>query len=198
MIASLKGILSYKSTNHIIVDVQGIGYRVTVPLSTFYELPETGQSVHLNIYTHVKEDLINLFGFIAPKEKEIFQLMISVSGIGPRLAINILSGISAEELTKAISMANSGKLINIPGVGKKTAERMIIELKDKVIKTISDEESILELPGGPAKEDALSALINLGYKSAVAKKAVDKAFNKFKEETTLEILLTEALKTLSG
>jgi Holliday junction DNA helicase RuvA len=197
MIASIKGILSYKSISHIIVDVQGIGYRIMVPLSTFYELPEIGQFVQLNIHTHVREDMINLFGFINQKEKEIFQLMVSISGIGPRLAINILSGISADDLTRAISAGNAGKLVMVPGVGKKTAERMIVELKDRVVK-ISAVETELGAPAEPIKEDALSALINLGYKSTVAQKAVDEAFEKCEEETTLEILLTESLKILSG
>ncbi len=197
MIASIKGILSYKSISHIIVDVQGIGYRIMVPLSTFYELPDIGQSVELNIHTHVREDLINLFGFITPKEKEIFQLMVSISGIGPRLAINILSGISAEELTRALSAGNAGKLVSVPGVGRKTAERMIVELKDRVVK-ISAVETLSEVEDEPIKEDALSALINLGYKSATAQKAVDEAFEKFEDERTLELLLTESLKILSG
>lgn len=197
MIASIKGILSYKSISHIIVDVQGIGYRIMVPLSTFYELPDIGQSVELNIHTHVREDLINLFGFITPKEKEIFQLMVSISGIGPRLAINILSGISADELTRALSAGNAGKLVSVPGVGRKTAERMIVELKDRVVK-ISAVETLSEVEDEPIKEDALSALINLGYKSATAQKAVDEAFEKFEDERTLELLLTESLKILSG
>ncbi len=197
MIASIKGILSYKSISHIIVDVQGIGYRITVPLSTFYELPEIGQFVQLNIHTHVREDLINLFGFINQKEKEIFQLMVSISGIGPRLAINILSGISADDLTRALSAGNAGKLVSVPGVGKKTAERMIVELKDRVVK-LSAVETVSEAPDEPIKEDALSALINLGYKSTMAQKAVDEAFEKCGEEATLELLLTESLKILSG
>ena len=197
MIASIKGILSHKSIGHIIVDVQGIGYRIMVPLTTFYELPEIGQSVQLNIHTHVREDLINLFGFINQKEKELFQLMVSISGIGPRLAINILSGISADDLTRALSAGNAGKLVAIPGVGKKTAERMIVELKDRVIK-ISAVETVLETIDEPIKEDALSALINLGYKSTMAQRAVDEAFEKCDEKTTLELLLTESLKILSG
>ena len=197
MIASIKGILSYKSISHIIVDVQGIGYRIMVPLTTFYELPEIGQSVRLNIHTHVREDLINLFGFINPKEKEIFQLMVSISGIGPRLAINILSGISADDLTRALSAGNAGKLVSVPGVGKKTAERMIVEHKDRVVK-LSAVETVSEALDEPIKEDALSALINLGYKSTMAQMAVDEAFEKCEEEATLELLLTESLKILSG
>jgi len=197
MIASIKGILSYKSTSHIIVDVQGIGYRIMVPLTTFYELPEIGQFLELTIHTHVREDLINLFGFIDQKEKELFQLMVSISGIGPRLAINILSGISADDLTRALSAGNTGKLVAIPGVGKKTAERMIVELKDRVVK-LSAVETALETTDEPIKEDALSALINLGYKSAMAQKAIDEAFETCDEETTLELLLTESLKILSG
>ncbi len=197
MIASLKGILSYKSTNYVIVDVHGIGYGVSVPLSTFYHLPDTGEMVRLVIHTHVKEDSISLFGFSDPRERDIFHLIISVSGIGPRLAINILSGISAEELVKAISTENISMLMSIPGIGKKMAERLIFELKDK-IRGVASEEMPGEDVHVPVKEDALSALINLGYNSGIAKKAVDKVLHECGEKLTLESLLTESLKILSS
>ena len=168
MIARISGTLIFKSADHVIVDANGIGYRIFVPLTTFYELPEVSQSVTLYIHTHVKQDAISLFGFYSNGEKDIFQLMISVTGIGPRLAINILSGISAEALVKAVSQGNLNRLVGIPGVGKKMAGRMILELKDKVIKFISEE--VMHRAGDglkeneQVKEDALSALINLGYK----------------------------------
>ena len=197
MIASLKGVLSHKSIEHIIVDVHGIGCSVAVPLSTFYKLPDTGSQVCLVIHTHIAQDAVRLFGFLDHREKDIFQLLISVSGIGPRLAINILSGISPEDLSVAISDGDLGRLVGIPGVGKKTAERMIFELKDKITKLVSSETSA-GAPDRLVREEALSALINLGYKNNIAKNAVDKVAKDAGRKLTLEILLTESLKILSG
>ena len=202
MIARISGTLIFKSADHVIVDANGIGYRIFVPLTTFYELPEVSQSVTLYIHTNVKQDAISLFGFYSNEEKDIFQLMISVTGIGPRLAINILSGISAEALVKAVSQGNLNRLVGIPGVGKKMAERMILELKDKVIRFISEEVA----PGAgdglkeneQVKEDALSALINLGYKSNAARGVIDKVVNEFSDPVTLDALLKESLKILAG
>jgi len=202
MIARIKGILIYKSVSHVIVDAHGIGYRIFVPLTTFYELPETGQSVSLNIYTHVKEDALHLFGFHTPEDQSIFQMLISVSGIGPKLALNILSGIPAREFMRAVTQGNLSRLVAIPGVGKKTAERMVLELKDKFLKM--DIGGIMaESPTGrerdeDIKEDALSALVNLGYKSATATKVVDKIVAESSGELSLDILLKEALKNLSA
>jgi len=201
MIVRIKGTLIYKSVDYVIVDVNGVGYRVFVPLSTFYELPDTGQPVILNTYTHFKKDSIGLFGFYATEEMEIFKLMILVAGIGPRLATNILSGISAEELAIAVSTGNLSRLVSVPGVGKKMAERMILELKEKIVKLelgkvvtpVSDdkvsEESI--------RDDALSALINLGYKRSAARDALDKVIGESGGELTLEVFLKKALKNLS-
>lgn len=202
MIARISGTLIYKSVNHIIVDSHGIGYRVFVPLTTFYELPEISQLVTLNIHTQVKQDAISLFGFYTDEEKDIFQLMISVTGIGPRLAMNILSGISAEKLIRAVSNGNLDCLTGIPGVGKKMAGRMILELKDKVMKLGSEDM----IPGFTdemkeserLREDALSALINLGYKSNKAGSVLDKIMNEFSESVTLDVLLKESLKILAG
>jgi len=202
MIARISGTLIFKSADHVIVDANGIGYRIFVPLTTFYELPEVSQSVTLYIHTHVKQDAISLFGFYSNGEKDIFQLMISVTGIGPRLAINILSGISAEALVKAVSQGNLNRLVGIPGVGKKMAGRMILELKDKVIKFISEE--VMHRAGDglkeneQVKEDALSALINLGYKSNAARGVLDKVVNEFSDPVTLDVLLKESLKILAG
>ncbi|MBW2599548.1 MAG: Holliday junction branch migration protein RuvA [Deltaproteobacteria bacterium] len=197
MIASLKGVLSHKSIDHIIVDVHGIGCSVTVPLGTFYKLPDTGSQVHLVIHTHIAQDAVRLFGFLDYREKDIFKLLISVSGIGPRLAINILSGISPEDLSGAISDGDLGRLVGIPGVGKKTAERMIFELKDKITKLVSSETSA-GTPDRLVRKEALSALINLGYKNNIAKDAIDKVVKEAGRKLTLEILLTESLKILSG
>lgn len=197
MIASLKGILAHKSTNHIIVDVHGVGYGVVVPLGTFYQLPDTGGQVHLVIDTHVAQDAVQLFGFMDHREKDLFRLLISISGIGPRLAINILSGISPEDLSGAISGGDLGRLVGIPGVGKKTAERMIFELKDKITKVISGRLPTA-IPDTAVKEDALSALINLGYKNSIAKGAVDRVCAQKGGGVPLKVLLPEALKILSG
>lgn len=201
MIARINGILLYKSTDYAIADVNGVGYRVFVPLSTFYELPDIGQPVTLNIYTHFKADSIGLFGFNTREEMDIFKLLILVTGIGPKLAVNILSGISVAELSKAVSDGDLTRLLSIPGVGKKMAERMILELKDKVLRftpgravsTVGDERLSEEV----IEEDALSALLNLGYKRSAAKNVLDKLIHESSEELGFEVLLKEALKNLS-
>jgi holliday junction DNA helicase RuvA len=202
MIALINGKIVYKGISHVIVDVQGVGYRIFIPLTTFYELPETGQTITLHVHTNVKQDAINLFGFYTVQERDLFQLMISVSGIGPKMSMNILSGISAQELLRAISGGNVGKLVNIPGVGKKMAERLILELKEKVIKKMMLEETPAVDDQHKANkiimEDALSALVNLGYKSNVAKDALDKALRSSDEEIGMDTLLKKTLKILAG
>lgn len=200
MIARISGLLVYKSIGHLIVDIHGVGYRVFVPLTTFYELPDANQMVTLHVHTHVKDDAINLFGFHSYGEKEVFQLMISVSGIGPRLAMNILSGISALELIRAVSQKDVNRLIRIPGVGKKMAERIILELNDKILKLDSCESAdkgLSAVSTDEINEDVLSALINLGYKSQVAKSAMDKIVNETPGPMTLEVLLKRTLKILA-
>jgi holliday junction DNA helicase RuvA len=202
MIALINGKIAYKGISHIVVDVQGVGYRIFIPLTTFYELPEAGQPVTLHIHTQVKPDGINLFGFYSLQERDIFQLMISVSGIGPKIAMNILSGIAAQELLQAISGGDLGKLVSVPGVGKKMAERLVLELKEKVMKKmIVDQIPITDdrhKANQLIKEDVLSALINLGYKNNVAKDALDKVIQLAKEELTLDQLLKKTLKNLAG
>ena len=201
MIARINGILLSKSIDYTIVDVNGVGYRVFVPLSTFYELPDTGQPVVLNIYTHFKADSIGLFGFNTIGEMDIFKLLILVTGIGPRLAMNILSGISVEELAKAVSSGNLSRLMNIPGVGRKMAERMILELKDKVLKL--KPEGVVSTAGDKriseevTEEDVLSALINLGYKRNAARDALNKVIDESGGELALEVLLRRTLTNLS-
>ncbi len=199
MIAFLEGRLLSKSPEYIIVSAQGIGYQVAVPLSSFYELPAIEQVVRLHVYTHVRQDAIQLFGFLTAEEKKIFLLLLGVSGIGPKVALNILSGISSLELSQALLAENSARIQRIPGVGKKTAERIVLELKDKIKKLTpgplpsvvrkSEEES--------PWEDALSALINLGYPKAVAEKALDQIKNQTEDAISLEDLLRMALKSLS-
>jgi Holliday junction DNA helicase RuvA len=202
MIARISGILIYKSVSHVIVDACGVGYRIFVPLTTFYELPETGQLATLNIYTHVKEDAIHLFGFHTFEDQGIFQMLISIAGIGPKLAMNILSGIPAREFVKAVTQGNMSRLVAIPGVGKKMAERMIVELKDKMLKIDLKEMKSDKDPGivgdNAMKDDALSALVNLGYKNATAKAVIEKVVSESLEGLGLDVLLKNALKTLSN
>ena len=202
MIALISGKIAYKGISHVIVDVQGVGYRVFIPLTTFYELPEAGEPITLHVHTNVKQDAINLFGFYTIQERDLFQLMISVSGIGPKMSMNILSGISAQELLNAISGGNVGKLIRIPGVGKKMAERLILELKEKVVKKMMMEESpqdgVQNRLDDIIAEDVLSALVNLGYKNNIAKDALDRAIRSSDGEMVMDQLLKKTLKILAG
>jgi holliday junction DNA helicase RuvA len=202
MIALIHGKIAHKGISNIVVDTQGVGYRIFIPLTTFYELPEEGEPVTLHIHTNVKQDAINLFGFYSVQERDLFQLMISVSGIGPKIAMNILSGITANELLRAISGGDLGKLVSIPGVGRKMAERLILELKEKVIKKMMMEQmpaiDDLRKAGELIKEDVLSALVNLGYRNNAAKDALDKVMQLSKETLTLDQLLKKTLKVLAG
>lgn len=201
MIARISGILVQKAVTHCVVDVHGTGYNLIVPLSTFYELPEENQPVVLHVHTHVRDDAINLYGFRTCEEREIFKMMISVSGIGPKLAVNILSGIAAGELIRAVAEENLKRLTGIPGVGRKTAERMILELKDKAARFDGYEVAGGKLAAKPdeqVKEDALSALVNLGYKGSAVKDAVDRVMREMTEPLSLDRLLKQALRILAG
>jgi holliday junction DNA helicase RuvA len=199
MIAFLEGRLLSKSPESIIVSAQGIGYQVAVPLSSFYDLPAVEQGVRLHIYTHVRQDAILLFGFLTPQEKEFFLLLLGVSGIGPKVALNILSGISSLELGQALLAEDSGRIQRIPGIGKKTAERIVLELKDKIKKL--NLTPFPSLDRGVREEthfeDAVSALINLGYPRVIAEKALSQIKNETGEQISLEELLRKALKSLS-
>jgi Holliday junction DNA helicase RuvA len=202
MIAMLSGKIAYKGISHVVVDTHGVGYRVFIPLTTFYELPEAGEAVTLHIHTSVKEDAIHLFGFYTQQERELFQLMISVSGIGPKLAMGILSGISARELLEAISGGHLTKLVTVPGVGRKMAERLILELKEKVIKKMSADKipltDVRQKLNETMREDVLSALINLGYKPNAARDALEKAASAAEGDPAMDQLLKKALKILAG
>ena len=202
MIALLSGKIAYKGISHIVVDTQGVGYRVFIPLTTFYELPDAGQPITLHIHTSVKEDAINLFGFYTLQERELFQLMISVSGVGPKVAMNVLSRISAAELLEAISGGNLTKLIAIPGIGRKTAERLILELREKAVKKMAEDQiSVMDVQkkqSGMIREDVMSALVNLGYKSNAARDALDKVAREAEGELPMDQLLKKALKILAG
>lgn len=197
MIALLTGTIAHKAPDFIILDVQGVGYRVHIPFSTYYELPEAGGAATLQVYTHVKEDGINLYGFRTMAEKELFQLLISVSGVGPKLASNILSNIGAAELSDALVRGDLGRLSAIPGIGRKTAERLVLELREKLKKLAP---SALAQETAPAKaaadirDDVLSALVNLGYKEAMVQKALDGLA--MDGGDTVEELLKQALKKL--
>jgi holliday junction DNA helicase RuvA len=205
MIAHLSGTLLVKQTNTVIVDVGGIGYEVTIPLSTFYDLEDTGKSVQLRIYTHVREDALQLYGFRTARERELFQRLISVSGIGPKLGITMLSGMSADEIIASIRTNNLARLTSIPGVGKKTAERLVIELRDKIAAlsspALEEEFATAAGAGVPASEDAmrddaLSALVNLGYQKAPAEKAITAAIQEG-GDLSVEVLLRRSLRLLA-
>jgi len=201
MIASLTGILRFKSPGHITVEVNGVGYRVFIPLSTFYELADEGSPIALNVYTAVREDAIHLYGFRTPEEKQLFELLLSVNGIGPKLAIGLLSGISSADFIRAVFTEDRQTLTKIPGVGKKMAERMILELRDRVIKLAPQEareEAKAERPLEAVREDALSALVNLGYKKSVAKMVLDRVLDEAGDGLALEEVLKRALKTESS
>jgi len=201
MIARLDGILLQKSVAQCVVDIHGIGYRIVVPLSTFYELPDAGCRVVLQIHTHVREDAVSLYDFHTDEEREVFKLMISVGGIGPKLAVNILSGISAGEWIRAIVSEDLKRLTGIPGVGRKTAERMILELKDKaghLSREVAPAGDAVIRTSEEAKEDALSALVNLGYKGSSVRDAVELAMKDASEPLSLDDLLKKALRFLAG
>jgi Holliday junction DNA helicase RuvA len=197
MFANLKGKLIHKSTEYLIIDVAGVGYLVQSPLSTYYELGEEGSIVSLRIHTVVREDSITLYGFLTEDEKKIFTHIIQVSGIGPKTGIGLLSGLSAGEFVDAVVRGDSARISGVPGIGKKTAERIILELKDKVKKlTISSDYG----PSGektPLQEDVISALANLGYQKNRAEKAVSIVMREQAPEI-FDDLLRKALKKLSG
>lgn len=202
MIAFLSGTILEKNANSLVLDVSGVGYEVTIPLSTFYDLGEAGSEVALRVYTHVREDQISLFGFRTGLEKELFMQLISVSGIGPKSAVTALSGMSADEIIGAIRQNNLVRLSSIPGVGKKTAERIVIELRDKVAKLSgaavdsADSSGSVSVAGDSVFDDAVSALVNLGYQKAAAEKALKQALQDG-TDGTVQKLLRRALQLLA-
>ncbi len=200
MIAYLSGKLLEKHANTAIVDVAGVGYEVSIPLSTFYELGEVGSDVSLRIYTYVREDAIQLFGFKTLRERELYLKLISVQGIGAKSGITMLSGMSADEIITAIRSNDLARLTSIPGVGRKTAERLVIELRDKVGDVSEgsalDAASRKAMPSDDVFRDALSALINLGYQRNAAEKALQKAAQEG-TEISVQKLLRRALQVLA-
>ena len=193
MIAKISGTLEHKVPGEVIVDVAGVGYQILIPLNVFYRLPEVGGTISLHIHTHLREDALQLFGFMEQEEKHIFLLLNGVAGIGPKLAINILSGIPVEELARALKEGDHLKLLSIPGVGKKLAERMIVELRDKMLRVPSAETGRAD--GSQLTRDAVSALVNLGYRQGEAERSVREVARQ--GEATLAEVLKEALRRLS-
>ncbi len=196
MIAQVRGRLLRKEPQEAIVDVGGVGYRVAIPLSTFYRIGEPGDEVTLLTHTHVREDALALFGFLTADEQALFERLIAVSGVGPKLALSILSGIEAPDLVAALRASDVPRLTRIPGVGKKTAERLVLELKDKVQGLAATEEAAGPSPVSRAKEDLVSALVHLGYSRPEAEKGVDRALKE--GEGRFEDILRRTLRILSG
>ncbi len=179
MIGHLRGILLEKHPNEVIVEAQGVGYQVVIPVSTYTSLPEAGGEIRLRIHTHVREDAIALFGFLTVEEKALFEKLIGVSGIGPKLGITVLSGLAVADLVQAIRSGDVVQLTKVPGVGKKTAERMVVELRDKLDAIGAARPASAPVPAAPARsaveDDVLSALINLGCPKPAAETAIQKA-----------------------
>jgi len=201
LIAQLTGTLTQKQPSAVIIDVRGVGYEVIIPVSTFYELGEVGSDVSLKIYTHVREDAIQLFGFRSLGEKDLFTKLTSVSGVGPKLAITMLSGMPASELIRAIGAGDLARLTTIPGVGRKTAERVVVELRDKLAAAVAEAATGDVDAGTPGpnlsavRDDTISALIALGYPKPLAERAVAAAL-KEEGDATIEAVLKRSLKHL--
>ena len=200
MIASLTGRLAFKAPTHLVLDVQGVGYEVFIPLSSYYGLPNLSETTSLSVHTHVREDAIQLFGFLTSQEKEAFVLLTSVSGVGPKLALSVLSALPVSDLVSAIQSENVEKLTTVPGIGNKSASRLVLELKDKVGKLHPD---LLPASDSPRQgqdvtfDDALSALVNLGYRPQDAKDAL-KQVKKFNPASiVLKDMIRESLKELA-
>jgi Holliday junction DNA helicase RuvA len=204
MIAHLNGRLLSKEATSVIVDVAGVGYEVSIPFSTFYEVGDVGANVELRIYTHVKEDALQLYGFKTLLERQLFINLLSVSGVGPKIAIALLSGMTADELVNSIKNNNLARLTAVPGVGRKTAERLVVDLREKMT-TLSSQvaeepSSTPATAGSPSDDDvraqALSGLVNLGYQRSAAEKAIDSVFNE-DGDVTVESVLRRGLRKLA-
>ncbi len=200
MIASLTGRLASKHPGGVVIDVQGVGYDVLIPLSTYYRLPDPEQPVSLTIHTHVREDAIQLFGFLTAREKDAFLLLLTVSGIGPKLALSVISTLSIDDLSNAILNDDYTVLASVPGIGKKSAGRMALELKDKIEKISLGADIMttkLREPSNRLLDDALSALVNLGYKAADVKDVLKQVMAAGDGEIPLQDLIRAALKELA-
>ena len=197
MIAHLAGTLLEKHVQRLVVDVGGVGYDVQVPLSTFYAVGEPGARVTLRVHTHVREDALQLFGFVTALALSLFQRLIAVSGIGPKVALAVLSGIEPADLIRAVRGSDIARLTRIPGVGKKTSERIVVELRDRLPTMEEPPASDAAPEAGDVRDNLLSALVNLGYQRASVEKTVDSVLRKV-ETREFEPLLREVLKSLSG
>lgn len=193
MIAYLKGILIHKAPGQVVIDTGGVGYRATIPLSTYFKLGEVREPAELLIYTHLTDDSLSLFGFASQEEKDMFLKLIGISGIGPRLAMNILSGIETEALEEAIRKNDVARIALVPGIGKKTALRITMELQDEMEK----KEKLLTAKGSPEKDDLVSALLNMGFRRKEVERVVDQAIAARKTGAGIEKLLRECLKRLA-
>jgi Holliday junction DNA helicase RuvA len=201
MIGQLRGQLIHKKPNALLLEVQGVGYEVFIPLTTFYELPGEGNEITLKIHTHVREDALTLFGFLSQREKDLFLKLISISGIGPKLAISILSGAQVEELAQAIASGDLIRLTAIPGVGRKTAERVVLELKNQITPFLLPEQVEAAREGAAPtalEDDILSALTNLGYPRSAAEKALSTVLRTAECQRTFEEVLRNTLRRLAG
>lgn len=197
MIASLSGKLRRKGTDYLVVDVSGVGYQVQVPLSTYCGIPEQGDNISLHIHTHLREDSLSLFGFLTEAEKDMFLLLMGVSGIGPKLALTVLSSLSVADLSCAIGASDDAKLCAVPGIGKKTAARMVLELKDKMSHLVPSmtASSTVSAPGSDIAQDVISALVGLGYKKPQAEETVRRIRDR-RPGLPIEALIREALSDL--
>ena len=193
MIGYLKGKVVKKQPDKVILDVQGVGYSVGIPLSTFLRLGDTGQDIELYIYTHVTDSSLALFGFSEEADKELFLKLIGISGIGPKIALNILSGIEVSDLEDAIRQSDIARISLVPGIGKKTAMRIALELQEKLI----EKEKVLLSGQTREKEDLISALMNMGFKRKEVERIVDATLREFERDAGFEVLLRESLKQLS-
>lgn len=200
MIAHLKGRLLHKSPVSLVVDVQGVGYEVFIPLTAYYQLPECGATIALFIHTHLREESLKLFGFLNAEEKQMFELLIRISKVGPKIALAILSGMTAQDLTQAVFNNDISTLNTIPGVGRKTAERLALELKDKLSEMNLQPQTTAAATGSASgnglRDDAVSALVNLGYKKAQAEQALRKVWRD-EARPSLEELIRDSLNCLS-
>lgn len=197
MIGQLRGRLAEKRSNQVLVDVGGVGYLVQVPVSSYAALGDLHTEITLLIHTHVREDTLALYGFVSSREKHLFELLLSASGVGPSLALKILSGMSVDELVPAIRSNDLGRLTKIPGVGRKTAERMVVELKDKLEAVVLLAEKPTAASPEGIEADVISALVNLGYEARAAESAVVEAKHEA-GASNFEKLLRAALQTLSA
>lgn len=200
MIAALTGRLAFKSPSQITLDVQGVGYEIFIPLSTFYSLPDINESASLRVHTHLREDAIQLFGFLTATEKDAFVLLTGISGIGPKLALSVLSTLAVTELVSAIQAGDMDKLATVPGIGKKSAGRIVLELKDKVERLHAAPAAVVTATGDHSPrlhDDALSALVNLGYRAQEAKDVIKRITQSQPSPMPLKDLIRETLKELA-